>query len=239
MKKVFKTLFPLIVIVHLLIGIIWLAIAWSIVWSVFWLMTSPANWVVRFRQMTYLVYPLLLIGVIAAAIFFKTLIFGIYEIPTGSMEKTLVPGDVVWVNNMTYGPRLPYSPYEISWVNVLVWWIQGRNADMTKHWWNYNRLNGYSEPKHGDVVVFNHPKKKDTYVKRLMALPGDTLQIVEGSIFINGELHPAAAKALFYSKISFQNEQFANFLHDSLRLQTWRKNKSGFTAVPLKVAGTE
>lgn len=131
--------------------------SWGFVWFVVWLSTSSNRYVVRFRNMTYIVYPLILIGVVLLAITLKTLFFGLYKIPSGSMEKTIVPGDIVWVNNLSYGPRLPYSPYEVSWINGLVWLIEGRDADIHKRWWEYKRLKGYSSPKRGDISVFNHP----------------------------------------------------------------------------------
>jgi signal peptidase I len=223
MTKFLRFLFPIIILFHLLMGIVWLAIAWAVAWSVFWLLTSTAHSVVLFRKRTFLTYPFLLAGVIVAAVFFKTLIFGVYSIPSGSMKGTLVPGDVVWVNSLAYGPRLPYSPYEISWVNVLVWLWKGEKDDMTDHWWGYRRFKGFVKPKCGDVVVFNHPDKGDVYIKRLVALPGDTLQIIDGSLFINRVLQPAPAKAIYYSKIRFRSEHAAHLLIDSLSLPVWRQ----------------
>ncbi|MGQ1947710.1 signal peptidase I [Geofilum sp. OHC36d9] len=225
MTKFFRFLFPIIILFHLLMGIVWLSIAWGVAWSMSWILTSSAHSVANFRKKIYLSYPFLLVGVIVVAVFFKTLIFGIYNIPSGSMKETLVPGDVVWVNSMAYGPRLPYSPYEISWVNVLVWLWEGKKDDMTQHWWAYRRLKGFGKPKCGDVVVFNHPTKGDVFIKRLVALPGDTLQIIEGSLFINGVLQPVPSKAIYYSKIRFRNEQVAYLLIDSLSLPVWRQSE--------------
>ncbi|NLX72365.1 MAG: S26 family signal peptidase, partial [Bacteroidales bacterium] len=109
MKRIVYVVLLILVVLHLLLGIWWLAISWSIAWFVVWLFISSNRLVVKFRNLSYLVYPLVLIGVVLLAISLKTLFFGIYKIPSGSMEKTIVPGDIVWVNNLSYGPRLPYS----------------------------------------------------------------------------------------------------------------------------------
>lgn len=224
MKKIATILFPLLMAIHLFLGIWWMAIAWGIAWALVWLATSPVKPLVKFRKMTILVYPLLIIGVILAAITFKTLFFGIYVIPSGSMEKTIVPGDVVWVNNLSYGPRLPYSPYEISWINVLVWLWEGKEADVKKRWWKYNRLKGFSSPKNGQVAVFNHPHNGDILIKRIAALPGDTLQIVNGLLYINGQKKDAPSASVFYSNVLFRNPREGNKILDSLDIRMFHQN---------------
>lgn len=114
MKKSLNFIFPLLIVVHLLLVTWWLAIFWCIVWTLFWFFTTPYATIVALRKKSYLIIPLAIIGPFLAAILFKTLFFGIYIIPTGSMKETIVPGDIIWVNSLNYGPRLPYSPYEIS-----------------------------------------------------------------------------------------------------------------------------
>lgn len=97
---------------------------------------------------------------------FRTLFFQPFFIPTSSMKDTLLIGDFLFVNKMAYGYSrysCPFSACPIS-----------------------GRLFG-SEPKRGDVVVFRHPSVGTDYVKRLIGLPGDKVQVKNGVIFINGE----------------------------------------------------
>ncbi len=223
LKKAMHFVFLLTTMVHLLIGMFWMAVLFSVVWLIFWMFTSQTKVMVRFRKISYLVYPMLFIGVLLAAITFKTLFFGIYTIPSGSMERTIVPGDIVWVNNLTYGPRLPYSPYEISWINILVWLYEGKGADIKKRWWNYNRLKGYFSPKRGDIAVFNHPHIGIVLIKRIVALPGDTLQIVKGQLLINGLEQTRPQNSIFYSKARFKNRNQAHIILDSLHINMFQK----------------
>jgi len=88
--------------------------------------------------------------VFVLAILFRVFFAEIFAIPSGSMEDTLVPGDKVLVNKLVYGPRLPASPYDIPWVN-LVWYLKadaGTNIDSV--YWRYRRLKGFSTVKRGD-----------------------------------------------------------------------------------------
>lgn len=126
--------------------------------------------------------------IFSIAIAFRVFFIEIYAIPSGSMEDTLLPGDKVLVNKLVYGPKLPASPYDIPWIN-LGWYLQaGASANPDSVYWKYHRLKGFSEIKHGDVIVFSHPLwegRNNYFIKRCMALPGDTLQIMNGKVKIN------------------------------------------------------
>jgi signal peptidase I len=97
---------------------------------------------------------------------FRTLFFQPFWIPTGSMKDTLLIGDFMFVNKMAYGysrHSCPFSACPIS----------GRILK--------------SEPERGDVVVFRHPTLNTDYIKRVIGLPGDKIQMKNGILFINGE----------------------------------------------------
>ncbi len=117
------------------------------------------------------------VGVIILAILFRVFFIEIYSIPSGSMEDTLLPGDKVLVNKLVYGPKLPASPYEIPWVN-LVWFLRAdASANPDSVYWEYQRLRGFSNIARGDVMVFSHPiwgGRNNFFIKRCMGLPGDT-----------------------------------------------------------------
>jgi signal peptidase I len=219
MKRLLIIIFPILILLHIILGIWWLAISWAIIWFIVWVCTTSVSIIVRLRRKSWLVYPVVMVGSVLAAIILKTLFFGIYKIPSGSMERTIVPGDVVWVNNLIYGPRLPYSPYEISWINGLVWLMQGRTGDVQEKWWPYRRLKGYTSPKRGDISVFNHPNHNMIFIKRIVALPGDTLQITDGKVFVNGEEQIRPVKSLYFSKVEFSNRDVASTVIDSLQLR--------------------
>lgn len=129
------------------------------------------------------------IGVLALAIAIRLFVFEVFVIPSSSMEDTLVVGDKILVNKLSFGPRMPKSPYEIPWIN-LIWFLKAEaSTNIDTAYWGYKRLQGYSDVNSGDVVVFNHPfqKKHDNFfIKRCVAVPGDTIQLLNGDVFING-----------------------------------------------------
>jgi len=97
------------------------------------------------------------LGLFIIAILFRIFFFEIYSIPSGSMEDTLVPGDKVLVNKLMYGPKLPESPYDIPWVN-LIWFLQaGASINPDSVYWNYRRLPRFSRIKRKDILIFSHP----------------------------------------------------------------------------------
>lgn len=137
---------------------------------------------------------LLLIAVTVLAITTKTLFVNLYTIPSSSMEDTLLPGDRVLVSKLHYGPRLPQSPFEVSWVNVLVWLNKKARSRIDSTWWSYRRLKGFGNVQRNDVVVFNFPgnERGPFFIKRCTGLPGDTLEIKNGTLICNSKVieHP-------------------------------------------------
>lgn len=93
-----------------------------------------------------------------------------------------------------------------------------------KKWWKYKRLKGYSSPKRGDISAVNHPNHNTIFIKRIVALPGDTLQIINGALLINGEEQVLPKKSLYYSKVKFKNRNTAHHLMDSLKIEMFYNN---------------
>jgi signal peptidase I len=165
---------------------------------------------------------------IVAATLIRTFIFEAYTIPSGSMEKTLLVKDFLFVSKLSYGPRIPNTPLSVPFVHNYMPIGNGKSySEAIKlpyiRWWG-------SSPKRGDVVVFNfpagdtvihHPQfesadpyydnvrrsgrdfvwstygsmivthpvdKTDNYIKRCIAVAGDTLKIINGDVFINGQV---------------------------------------------------
>ena len=110
-----------------------------------------------------------LAGAVVIYLFVKTLFVEAFRIPSGSMIPTLLVGDWLFVNKLAYGPTLPFSS---------------------------SHLPGYTHPKRGEVIVFESPYQQDeadsgadptpTLVKRLVGMPGDTLYMRDGLLYLNG-----------------------------------------------------
>ncbi len=122
-----------------------------------------------------IVYALLIAGV------FRTLFFQPFWIPSGSMKPTLLIGDFLFVNKMAYGYSYASCPSLIIpsvGLNIdaadICGWMQSDN----------DRIMG-GEPERGDVIVFRHPVTGRDYIKRLIGLPGDKVQIRNGVIILN------------------------------------------------------
>lgn len=94
------------------------------------------------------------------AMIIRTFIIQAFKIPTGSMRPTLLERDLILVNKFIYGAKVPF-------------------IDL--------RLPRIREPKRGDVIVFIYPEnpKKD-FIKRLVGLPGEIVEIKNGTVYING-----------------------------------------------------
>jgi signal peptidase I len=107
---------------------------------------------------------------------FRSVFFQPFFIPTGSMKDTLLIGDFVFVNKMAYG----YSKYSCPFAACP---IPGRILG--------------SEPERGDIVVFRHPVLDSDYVKRVIGLPGDRIQMKQGILYINGEAAPQEPAGTF------------------------------------------
>jgi len=108
-----------------------------------------------------------IIGALIIAIIIRSFIFQPFYIPSSSMEPTLLIGDRIFVSKYTYGfskHSFPFSP------NL------------------FNKRIFYKKPQQGDSVVFKTPADNRTdYIKRLIGLPGDEIQFIEGDIFINNK----------------------------------------------------
>ena len=108
-----------------------------------------------------------IIGALIIAVIIRSLIIQPFYIPSSSMEPTLLIGDRIFVSKYTYGiskHSFPFSP------NI-----------------SKNRF-FYKKPKQGDSVVFKTPEDNRTdFIKRLIGLPGDEIQFIEGDIFINNK----------------------------------------------------
>ena len=139
-----------------------------------------------------------------------------FVIPTGSLEKTLRVGDFLLVSKFHYGARIPSTVVSFPMVHDTIPIIKSRSY-LKKPQLPYLRIPGFQEIKNNDIVVFNWPAdtvrrffvkekgvikptdKKSNYVKRAIGIPGDSLEIRDGIVFLNGKENnlPDRAKPLF------------------------------------------
>ncbi|AZO31346.1 MULTISPECIES: signal peptidase I [Mesorhizobium] len=111
-----------------------------------------------------------IIQALLLALVIRTLLFQPFSIPSGSMRPTLLEGDYLFVTKWAYG----YSRYSLPF---------GPNIFSGRIWG--------SEPKRGDVVVFKFPPDPSVdYIKRVVGLPGDKIQVKDGQLIINGTAVP-------------------------------------------------
>lgn len=101
------------------------------------------------------------IWTIVVVVFIRAFLLQAYEIPTGSMEDTLLPGDFLLGAKFIYGFQIPYTSKKIV---------------------------RFMKPKRGQIVIFNYPlNTRQDFVKRCIGLPGDTLMIIDKTVYINGK----------------------------------------------------
>lgn len=165
-----------------------------------------------------------------AVYFIFTFLFQNYQIPTSSLEKTLLVGDFLAVSKATYGPRVPMTPLSFPLAQHTMP-VLSTKSYIEKPQWEYRRLKGFKEIALDDIVVFNFPTgdtvalkvqnpdfytlshiygrdrvmndkntfgeivyrpvdRRENYVKRCVALPGDTFEIRSNQIYVNGKEQP-------------------------------------------------
>ncbi|MCH2248510.1 MAG: signal peptidase I [Cognatishimia sp.] len=143
------------------------------------------------------VYALLIAGI------FRSLFFQPFWIPSGSMKDTLLIGDFLFVNKMSYG----YSYASCPSVRIPRFGIDIDARDICGIFDGDNKRLFGSEPERGDSVVFRHPVNGTDYIKRLVGLPGDTVQMKNGVLFINGAAVGLKAGGVFEETYDAQGPQ--------------------------------
>ena len=164
---------------------------------------------------------------IVAATLVHTYIMQPYTIPTSSLEKSLLVGDFLFVSKFHYGARVPMTTIAAPMVHDSLPFIKTKSY-LKKPQLPYFRLPGFQKIKRNEIVVFNWPvdtvrfffdksnihidkpiDKKSNYVKRCVGIPGDSLEIKDGYIFINGKqtVLPDRAKPQYVNKVETANGQ--------------------------------
>lgn len=117
---------------------------------------------------------------IILALFIRSFIVQAFTIPSGSMLQTLQVGDFLLVNKFTYGIRFPFT-------------VKETKPEAASMWARYNVVLGpemvhIGDPKRRDIVVFEFPRDPSVhYIKRVIGIPGDTIEVRDKQVYVNGE----------------------------------------------------
>jgi len=159
--------------------------------------------------------PFLIAAVVA--LFIRQFVVEAFKIPSGSMIPTLAIGDHLLVNKFVYGPRIPFTDSRIFTWNL---------------------------PKRGEIIVFKYPENEDkNFIKRVIGLPGDKIQITNGKLFINDQPVPVVDLGSFdereqgtgssyFNKPKKLEEQLGTLRHQILYLHDQSNYNYGPVLVP-------
>ncbi|MFN8241131.1 MAG: S26 family signal peptidase [Bacteroidales bacterium] len=231
------------------IGNYFLLLGLAIIFDIY--VSEKVNWTFWKRRdgnnSTFIEWLDALIFAVLAVTLINIFLFQNYRIPTGSMEKSLLIGDHLFVSKIAYGPRMPNTPLAFPFTQHTMPITKGKSWSDLIHW-PYKRLAGFGKVKNGDPIVFNFPAgdtvvieeqetsyyeivrraardlkyreyestgkifddnhyyalarkeirdsktvvyrpvdRRDNYVKRCIGIPGDTIFIKDGEVFVNGK----------------------------------------------------
>ena len=122
------------------------------------------------------------------AIIFRSIFFEPFNIPSGSMIPTLLVGDYLFVSKYSYGYSKYSFPFGVAPINERIF---------------------DKSPKRGDVIVFRKPGDESIdYIKRLIAIPDDTVQVKKGVLYVNGKSAKRIKTNIGMMKTIYGNEKF-------------------------------
>lgn len=187
---------------------------------------------------------------IVAATLVHTYVMRPYTIPTSSLEKSLLVGDFLFVSKFHYGARIPMTPVALPMVHDSIpltglgSYVKNKKVSLP-----YARIPGFQKIKRNEIVVFNWPAdtlkwmwndnsgkhtykpidKKTNYVKRCTAIAGDTFEIRDGDIYINGELSimPDRCKPQYFYEAKFKDNNKVNAVLKQYGIKEARQDQFG------------
>lgn len=133
---------------------------------------------VQKKESTFKEYAKAIGTALVIAMILKTFVFQAFRIPTGSMLETLQIGDFLFVEKFTYGAKTP-ERIRIPFINLTL----AEGLPVLK-------LPGWREPSQGDIIVFEYPEDRNVdYIKRCVAVAGDTVAVKDGVLYVNSEIY--------------------------------------------------
>lgn len=282
-KQWIKTIFWCLIYILFIawVGNFWWLLLLPVIFDMFITHFIPWTWWKNSKNKAFVSFMSWIDAIVFALIavyFINTYIFQNYQIPTSSLEKTLLVGDFLLVSKADFGPRVPMTPLSFPLVQH-TFPILGTKSFIEKPQWEYRRLKGLTTIKRDDIVVFNFPTgdtvavkrqnpdyytscyqsgyyfyknmdpnsnpsidmcfskgremvsiskadfgeivyrpadRRENYVKRCVAIPGDTLKIVNNQIYINGKPQEQFAGIQFNYFVQTDGTRLTNELLDKL-----------------------
>jgi signal peptidase I len=252
------------------VGSWWLLIGLGVIFDIY--ISRKVNWTPwkkrNQKNSTVVEWIDALIFAIIAVTFINVFFFQNYKIPTGSMEKSLLIGDYLYVTKVKYGPKIPNTPLSFPFTQHTLPFTQNVKSYLEWIKLPYIKLKGFTTIKNDDVVVFNFPEgdtvvavpiemqaqsyysivrsfaeqykmqdqqqgkplktqdqyialgrnfvwtnpnfeirvrpvdRRDNYIKRCVAIPGDILQVIDGYVYINGKKQKNIDKMQFNYQVT-------------------------------------
>lgn len=175
-KLIMLSIFSVVYILFALVtGLNWLIIPFILIIGYIQLLNCLKRY--RFNILRNLA---LIVGIFIFVVSIRLFLVEFFTVPSRSMEDEIFIGDNILVSKLCYGPKLPKYIGDIPWFDAFFQKRNDRSLDG-----NY-RLSGFGKIKKGDIIVFYRMNEIHLLIKRCIAIPGDTLQIIDGNSYING-----------------------------------------------------
>jgi signal peptidase I len=140
---------------------------------------------------------------VVAATLIRWVFMEAFTIPTPSMERSLLVGDYLFVSKINYGPRTPKTPLQVPLTHQKIWFTELPSYSTLIQLPQF-RLPGLQDIKNNDVVVFNYPEEmeyptdlKTNYIKRCIGIAGDSIELRDMKVFVNGKHAPDPPKTQY------------------------------------------
>lgn len=166
-----------------------------------------------------------LLALTLTVLFLQNFVGETYFIPSSSMEDELLAGDFVWVNKFDYGARFPETLLSIPFTKNYLPFSETKPSYLTWLELPYFRLPEIEKIKRNDVIVFNFPAedgapvdKKANIVKRCIGLPGDTVEINDKTVIINGKAIASPPKAKYSYEVYATIDSLGSYLYRTLHI---------------------
>lgn len=239
-RKISLIILTILTVLLFALGIIWLGVVLLVSLGIYSIVTSHNSLIRKIIHSKWFSVPSVVIIIFAMAIFIRLFVFEVYEIPSNSMENTLLIGDKIVVNKLKLGPLTPESPFDIPWFNLFFYMNKKARASVDSVWWKRDRLSGFNKLKRGDVVVFQSAWDKNyILIKRCVALPGDTFSVVNSELIVNNHKQPDYSDLIKkrYNIYTRNIEELSRSLKQN-RIDSWvnTKDQNGYS---LELTGSE